>query len=38
MFNSKEETKVTLEAENYMVGVLIDRFGNDRFKEETCAE
>ena len=24
-----EETKVTLEAENYMVGVLIDRFGKD---------
>ena len=26
---SGEETKVTLEAENYMVGVLIDRFGKD---------
>ena len=24
-----EETKVTLEGENYMVGVLIDRFGKD---------
>lgn len=26
---SGEETRVTLEAENYMVGVLIDRFGKD---------